>query len=178
MYKSLQALIILSLIFIVQIAQSNPDAKTLASTLEIYAFPKSGQDSQQQSQDEAECYSWASNNTGSDPFELQKQEVAVQQAGEQAKKDANNVGRGAGAKGAVKGAALGVVVDDSRTGAEKGAVAGAVVARRQGRKARKNAKKQAEKDMQAQQSALVEQGVKFKKAFSTCLEAKEYMVKY
>lgn len=178
MYKNIQTLIVLILIFNVQNAHSNPDGKTLAATLEIYAFPKSGQDTQQQSQDEAECYSWATNNTGSDPFDLQKQEIAVQEAGEQAKKDANNVGRGAGAKGAVKGAALGVVIDDSRTGAEKGAVAGTVVARRQGRKARKNAKKQAEKDTQAQQSALVEQGVKFKKAFSTCLEAKEYMVKF
>ena len=49
--------------------------KSLSSTLDIYAFPKKGQESKQQSQDEAECYSWAVNNSGSDPFDLQKQMI-------------------------------------------------------------------------------------------------------
>ena len=47
--------------------------KTLASTLEVYVFPTEGQAADQQSKDEAACYSWAASNTGSDPFELQKQ---------------------------------------------------------------------------------------------------------
>ncbi len=37
--------------------------KTLASTLEVYVFPTKGQAADQQSQDEAECYSWATDNT-------------------------------------------------------------------------------------------------------------------
>ena len=52
-------------------------AKSLASTLEIYVFPAEGQASEQQSKDEAECYNWAVSNTGSDPFDLQKQDAAV-----------------------------------------------------------------------------------------------------
>ena len=45
-------------------------------------FPTDGQAADQQSKDEAECYSWAASNTGSDPFELQK-ESEQQQAKEQ-----------------------------------------------------------------------------------------------
>ena len=56
--------------------------KTLASTLEVYVFPTDGQAADQQSKDEAECYSWAASNTGNDPFELQK-ESERQQAKEQ-----------------------------------------------------------------------------------------------
>jgi len=51
--------------------------KSLASTLEVYVFPADGQAADQQSKDEAECYNWAVSNTGSDPFELQKQDEAV-----------------------------------------------------------------------------------------------------
>ena len=52
-------------------------------TLEVFVFPSAGQAADQQSKDESECYSWASSNTGSDPFELQKQ--SEQQAQQQAK---------------------------------------------------------------------------------------------
>ena len=52
--------------------------KTLASTLDVFVFPTEGQAADQQSKDEAECYSWATSNTGSDPFELEKQ--SAQQA--------------------------------------------------------------------------------------------------
>ena len=38
--------------------------KSLASTLEVYVFPAAGQPADQQSKDEAECYSWAVSNTG------------------------------------------------------------------------------------------------------------------
>ncbi len=37
--------------------------KTLASTLDVYVFPTEGQAADQQSKDEAECYSWATSNT-------------------------------------------------------------------------------------------------------------------
>lgn len=54
--------------------------QSLASTLNVYVFPSEGQDSSQQSRDESDCYQWAVSNTGSDPFELAKQQAAdVQQ---------------------------------------------------------------------------------------------------
>ena len=43
-------------------------SKTLASTMDVYVFPNKGQDATQQSMDEAACYGWAVENTGSDPF--------------------------------------------------------------------------------------------------------------
>ena len=47
--------------------------KTLAATLNVYVFPQAGQNASVQSQDESQCYSWAVQNTGSDPFQLQQQ---------------------------------------------------------------------------------------------------------
>jgi len=106
---------LMALPFSIGVAQES--GKTLASTLEVFVFPSAGQAADQQSKDESECYSWATSNSGSDPFDLQKQ--SEQQAQQQAK--------------------------------EQGA---------------------------AQQQATAEQVGNFQKAFSVCLEAKEYMVKY
>jgi len=44
--------------------------KTLAATLNVYAFPGAGQVPTQQSQDETECYNWAVGETGNDPFHI------------------------------------------------------------------------------------------------------------
>ena len=50
-------------------AQTAPAGqKSLASTLNVYVFPNAGQAPAQQSKDEGECYNWAVQNTGSDPF--------------------------------------------------------------------------------------------------------------
>ena len=143
--------------------------KSLASTLEVYVFPTAGQDASQQSQDEAECYGWAVQNTGTDPFDLAKQ--------------AEQVGRGAGAAGAVRGAAMGALIgeiasDDAGKGAAYGAAAGAIIARRQTRRAKAEASKQVEQQSAQAQQHTAEQIENFKKAFSVCLEAKDYMVKY
>ena len=42
--------------------------KTLAATLNVYAFPTKGQTPERQSQDEAACYQYAVTSTGTDPF--------------------------------------------------------------------------------------------------------------
>ena len=57
--------------------------KTLAATMNVYVFPTAGQPTEQQSTDEAACYGWAVQNTGSDPFQLEKQAEAQQQQAEQ-----------------------------------------------------------------------------------------------
>ena len=64
-------------------AIAEESSRSLASTLETYVFPAAGQAADQQSKDEAECYSWAVSNTGTDPFELQKQDEAVTAQAEQ-----------------------------------------------------------------------------------------------
>ena len=155
--------------------------KTLSSTMNIYVFPTDGQTAEQQSKDEAECYTWAVGNTGTDPFDLAKQ--AEQQAGEaaQAAEQAKNVGKGAGAQGAVKGAAggalIGAIAGDTGKGAAYGAAAGVVRGRRKGKQAQASAEKQAEQQAAQAKAATETAMANFKKAFSVCLEAKKYMVK-
>jgi hypothetical protein len=68
-----QATILLSAMILPLAAfgQSDPSGKTLAATMDVFVFPAEGQDSSQQSKDEATCYEWAVGNTGSDPFNLE-----------------------------------------------------------------------------------------------------------
>ncbi len=157
--------------------------KTLASTLDVFVFPTEGQAADQQSKDEAECYSWATSNTGSDPFELEKQSAQQARQTEQQVAQAKSVTQGSAVKGAVRGAAAGAVIgeiadDDASQGAKYGAAAGAIAGRRRSRAASEQAQQQATEQGAAQQQATAEQVGNFKKAFSVCLEAKDYMVKY
>ena len=159
------------------------DENTLASTIEVYVFPSQGQDSKQQSTDEAACYDWAVDNTGDDPFELAKQDQAAAEQAEAQAQAAQQSGQGAGAKGAVRGAAAGAVVgeianDDASEGAAVGAAAGAVHGRRGARRAQHQAEEQIVAQAEAHEEVSAEKLENFKKAFGVCLEAKEYMVKY
>jgi len=156
---------------------------TLAATMNVYVFPTKGQNSQQQSTDEAACYDWAVQNTGSDPFALQKQAQQQQQQAQQAQQQIDQAGKGAGAKGAVGGAAAGALIGeiaghDAAAAAGWGALAGAVIARRRTAHAKAEASQEVEQQSQQAQQATAEQIENFKKAFSVCLEAKNYMVKY
>ncbi len=163
--------------------QDAPTGKTLASTIDVYVFPKNAQDASQQSIDEVECYDWAVTNAGGDPFDLGKQEQNDQAQAEHEMAAAQDVGRGSGVRGAARGAAAGAIIgeiadDDAGKGAAYGAAAGAVVSRRRGRMANADAQKQAAQQAEVRQEATAEDLGNFKKAFSVCLEAKEYMVKY
>ena len=173
--------LLLALPFSSGIAQES--GKSLAATLNVYVFPTDGQAADQQSKDEAECYGWATSNTGSDPFELQKQSAQQAQQTEQQVAQAQAATQGAGAKGAVKGAAAGALIGevtggDAGESAAYGAAAGAVASRRRGRAKSQQAQEQAKEQGAAQQQASAGQIDNFKKAFSVCLEAKEYMVKF
>ena len=157
--------------------------KTLAATMSVYVFPGNGQDTAQQSKDESEGYNWAVQNSGTDPFQLQKQSEQQAKQTEEQKQQAQQAGKGAGAGGAVKGAAAGALIgeiasDDAGEGAAIGAAAGVVAGRSKARRGKKEAAAQAEKQGQQAQAATAEQMDNFKKAFSVCLEAKKYMVKY
>src|SRR5262245_8391801 len=155
--------------------------KTLAATINIYGFPTKGQDASQQSQDEAACYQHAQQQTGTDPFQLQKQSDAQAQQAAAAQQQAQQAGAGAGAKGAAKGALAGAAVgeiasDDAGKGAAIGATAGAVAGRRKKKQAQAQASQQIDQQHQAAQQATAEQLTNFKKAFSVCMQAKNYMV--
>jgi len=164
-------------------AVSLAQAQSLGSTMDVFIFPAEGQDSSQQSQDEAACYEWAVGNTGTDPFELARQEDADAQQAQANQQAAQQAGAGSGARGAVRGAAAGALIgeianDDASEGAAWGAAAGMVRGRRQGRAAQQQAQQQAATQAEQREDATEEQLANFKNAFSVCLEAKEYMVKY
>jgi len=157
-------------------AQTQPTAaqKTLAATMNVYVFPSQGQAASQQSKDESECYSWAVKNTGIDPFQLSKQTQEQQAQAQAQAQAAQGQGVKTAAKGAAAGALIGGIAGDAGTGAAAGAAAGAVANRRR----KKQAEAQAQSQSQAATQYSAEQMTNFKKAFSACLEAKKYMVKY
>src|SRR5262245_22557763 len=183
------AAVVLSLCFALPSAAQSPapassGQKSLASTLNIYVFPQAGQAADAQSKDEADCYQWAVQNTGADPFELQKASQQAAQQTQQAQAQAQQqAGAGARAGGAVKGAAAGALIgeianDDAGEGAAIGAAAGVVAGGARKRGAQRQAQAQADAQTQQVQAATAQQMDAFKKAFSVCLEAKKYMVKY
>ncbi len=156
---------------------------TLGSTMEVFVFPTEGQDAGQQSMDEATCYDWAAANTGNDPFNLAKEAESNEQLAAAESQAAEAAGQGSGARTAVRGAAAGAIVaevsgGDASEGAAIGAAAGVIRGRRQGRAANEQATQQADDQAEAREGATEEDLVNFKKAFSVCLEAKDYMVKY
>jgi hypothetical protein len=173
------------------LAQQTPPAstqpasaqKTLAATLNVYVFPAAGQNASQQSKDESECYQWAVQNTGTDPFAAQKQAQATQQQAAQQQQQVQQATQGAAVKGAAKGAAAGALIgevasNDADEGAKYGAAAGALAGRHAKKQAQAKAQQQAQQQTQQAQALSAEQIGGFQKAFSVCLEAKKYMVKY
>ena len=157
--------------------------KTLAATVGVYVFPAEGQDASIQSTDEAACYTWAVDTTKSDPFDLAKKAQQQQAQADSAKAQVAQSGQGAGAVGAVKGAAAGALVgeifsNDAGKGAAYGAAAGLVAGRRRARRGKQEATEQIEQQNQQTQQATAEQIEGFKKAFSACLEAKDYVVRF
>jgi len=161
----------------------NAQQQSLGSTMDVYVFPAEGQEASQQSKDEAACYEWAAGNTGTDPFDLAKQEQQDQQQAQAEQQAAEQAGQGSGARGAVRGAAAGALIgeianDDASEGAAWGAAAGAVRGRRKGREAQQQAQQQAASQAEQREEVTEQELANFKNAFSVCLEAKDYMVKY
>ena len=141
-------------------------AKTTAQSLGVAVFPAKGQAPDQQAKDEAECFSWAKQQTGFDPAAPPPPPPAPE------KKKGGAV-KGA-AKGAAGGAAVGAIAGDAGEGAAIGATAGAVKGRRDQKKEAAASQQQAQQQAQAAQQAKVDQ---FKKAFCACAEGKGYSAK-
>jgi hypothetical protein len=157
--------------------------QSLSGTLGIYVFPEKGQDAKQQSEDEAACYQWAVTNSGTDPFAAQQQQAATAQQAQAAQQQAAQAGKGSGVKGAVGGAAVGALIgeiadDDAGKGAAYGAAVGVVAGRRRGRQQQAQAQQQVQAQEQSQQAATQAQIDGFKKAFSACMEGKQYIAKF
>lgn len=156
--------------------------KSLAATMGIYAFPTEGQTPEQQSKDESACYNWAVQNSGADPFQLTKQSEQQRQAAEKSVQAAAESTEGTAGKAALGGAAAGALIGSFGANAGKGALIGAGLGLLGGllheNRTESQARAQAQHQTQQMQQYTQEQIDNFKKAFSVCLEAKKYMVKY
>jgi outer membrane protein with glycine zipper len=159
-----------------------PAQKTLAATLKVYVYPTKGQKAEQQSADEAKCYTWAVETTGIDPFLVQKQaEAGMQQAAAQ-EAAAQEARKGARVRGAVAGAATGALIgeiasNDAGGGAAVGAAVGVMAGGARRRQARRQAEEQAQATAQTVTAVTEQQMGDFRKAFSVCLEGKGYLAK-
>ena len=161
-------------------------ATSLSATMNVHVFPGQGQDEVQQSMDEAECYNWAADRTGTDPFELSRQADEQMAASEQAMAQAQSAGQGstgrAAAGGAVAGGVIGGVFGSGKNsgwkGAAAGAATGAVVGNSRKRRAQADASQQVAAESAQAQAANQAQMDNFRTAFTTCLEAKDYIAKF
>ena len=156
-----------------QASPSLPDTSKMtynqiSAKLGLYVFPAKGQNSQQQKADEFECYKWAIQQSGIDPMNLPKVEVAPAQSG-----PSGGAVKGA-AKGAAAGAAVGAIAGDAGEGAAIGAAVGGAKGRRAGKQAQANANQQAQADAANKEKAMKDS---FIKGFSACMEGKGYTLK-
>jgi len=130
-----------------------------------FVYPAKGQNAQQQKTDEAECYTWAVQQSGYDPAKPPPAQQAAQ-----APTTSTGTTPGAGARGAARGAVVGGIVGDAGAGAAAGAVAARGQSRRQN-----NAAAQQQQQASTQQQTAAASG--FQKARTACLEGRGYTVK-
>ena len=103
-------IVILLVSFLVAMPFAMAQSTSLSATMNVHVFPREGQDEVQQSMDEADCYSWAVDRTGTDPFDLSRQAAEQAAASEQAMAQARSAGQGATGRGAARGAVAGGVI--------------------------------------------------------------------
>ena len=140
----------------------------MSSGLKLYVFPAKNQSKQKQKEDEFECYKWAMEQSGIDPLNLPKVEVAPPETGP------TGAAVGGAARGAAAGLAIGAIAGDAGQGAAIGAVAGGLAGRRDGKNAQAQRNQQSVDNAATQEKAMKES---FVKGFSACLEGKGYTIK-
>jgi len=136
-------------------------------------YPGEGQTAEQQKKDESECYSWATEQTGWDPYEaydkLVEQGYAAKQTADAAQGGAV---RGA-ARGALVGVAVGAIAGDAGKGAAIGAAAGGLTGGMRSRRTRKSANAAAEKAVDDFNKHMQE----WDRFYTACMEGRKYTVK-
>lgn len=147
-------------------AHDEASAQSLSSSLGVVPYPSKGQQPSQQTKDEGECFGWAKQQTGIDPFAVANAPAY--------KESGPAVGGGERLRGAARGAAggalIGGIAGDAGKGAGIGAVAGTMVG---GRHARQNRAAREEQAQQAKSSTINQ----FNKAFCACMEGRGYTIR-
>jgi hypothetical protein len=136
-------------------------------------FPAKGQAPEQQKQDEAAAYDWASQQTGWDPY---KEYDKLVQKG-YAASEKSDAAKGGAVKGAAGGAILGVVIGAIAGDAGKGAAIGAAAGGLTGGFRSHRTKKQATGEADAAMAAYNQQFALWDRNFMAAMEGKGYTVK-
>jgi uncharacterized protein YcfJ len=167
------------------IAVASAQSNTLAATIGVHVFPADAQDAAEQSRDEANCFEWAVDSTGSDPFDLARQSASQEAAAERAAQQAQTAGQGNAARSAVRGAVAGAVVGNvfgsSSRSRKNIRQAGAVIGAGVGASNRQMEQAQAASaaNRAAGRAAATEDQINsFRTAFSACMEANDYVARF
>src|SRR5262245_9176476 len=172
------------------VEQSSPQAsapapapasdKTLASSVGLMVYPSKGQSGDQQAQDEAQCFTWARDQSGYDPMNPPPPPTAPLAS----RDHPDDVARGAvggAAVGAAGGALIGAIAGNAGKGAGIGAATGLLAAGRpahaEDEREVEREKAQAQARVDEQQAARQELVRKFRRGMSVCLEARGYATK-
>ena len=131
-----------------------------------FVYPAKGQSPEQQKKDEAQCHTWAVQQSKYDPANPPPSTASAQPP-----TTATGTTPGAGMRGAARGAVVGEIVGGD---AGAGAAAGAVAARSQSR--RQNAAQAQQQQAQVSQQQHAGQRA-YQKARAACLEGHGYSVK-
>ena len=136
---------------------------------EVFVYPAKGQSAEQQTLDKAQCADWAKQQTGFDPMNPPKAEVA----------QVEDKSGGASARGLARGAIVGSVVGKAtnlkRTeSAAAGAVIGSV---RSGKSAQAQQQAQANQTQQQAQADMAKSRDTYHRAYKACLEGRGYTAK-
>jgi hypothetical protein len=198
--KLIVATFLISCLVIAQIARASQDpqssqpgtpAVSPAKSIGMFAFPRNGQNSDQQLKDETECYGLAKQQSGIDPQAPPPAGKSAEQKAAEQKAAADNAPKAQGgrvrgaARGAAGGAAVGAIAGDAGKGAAAGATVGTMKGGIQQRQANAASQKQAaaqtaskhQKEEEQLKLAHAEGLDTFQRAFAACMDARNYSVK-
>ena len=136
---------------------------------ELYIYPASGQSSDEQKQDEFECYHFGKDQTGFDPMEIPTATSAPPQ----------DTGPSTGqrvVRGAVVGGTVGAITGNSSR-AKKGVKAGAATGVLVGSAKKRDSQKKQKEWEQQQQQQYAQRRNEYNRAYAACLEGRGYTVR-
>jgi len=166
----MKLLAIMSSLFLLALS-GTATAQALSTSLGLYVYPSNNQSIEQLAIDENECYQWGQQTTGVDPNNPM---AGVQVEAPQQQSGGSSAARGA-LRGAARGALIGNLADeDASDFAAAGAVAGAARGSRQQQQQNQQAQQQSQAQAEAQAAQRLDS---FKKAYSACMEGRQYTVK-
>lgn len=136
---------------------------------DVFVFPNSGQDQDQQDLDTVQCQRWARENTGFDPSQRPTASSAPPP-------DQSSSTAGGAARGALGGAAVGAIIGGS-DGAGKGALAGGVLGGMRTNSRNRDSARQQEQWEQQQTAEYNRNRQNWNRAFAACMEGRDYTVR-